>query len=81
MSDQPGESEVSELLRAIGMVAPPEQRVLEDAREVLRSAIDREMLGIGPAGERERHFRTRRGRRNQPPDARRMSLGGGGPDS
>lgn len=81
MSDAPEESEVRELLHAAGMVAAPERRVLEGAREVLWSAIASEMLGIGPPGDQGRHRRTRRGQRSQPQDQRKRSMGGGGPDS
>jgi hypothetical protein len=91
MSDKPGESETSELLRAMGKVPMPEQRVLEDAREALWSAIASEMLGIGPAGDRvtatggsagrEDHHRTTRRRQTNPQDQRKMSMGGGDPDS
>lgn len=69
MSDKSEEFEAAELLRAIGKVRVPEARVLEDAREVLWSAIGSETLGIGPeggqttatggsAGREEEHRRT-----------------------
>lgn len=93
MSDKPEKSDASELLRAMGKVPMPEQRVLKDAREVLWSAIASEMLGIGlardratatggSAGREEDHHRTTRRRQtNQSQDQRKMSMGGGGPDS
>jgi hypothetical protein len=74
MSDKPEEFVAGELLRALGKVAMPEQRVLEDAREALWSAIAGEMLGIGP--ERDRVKR----RPANPQDRRKMSQGGGGPE-
>lgn len=91
MSGEPPESETGELLSAIGKVRMPEPRVLEDAREVLWSAIASEMLGIGPSGEQatvtarstaagEDHRRTvRRRQPERPRNDRRMSAGGGDP--
>lgn len=80
MSDQSAEFEVGEVLRAIGKVQLPEPRVLDNAREVLWSAIASEMLGIGPAGEKH-HTITRRHQTGRAPGERRMSMGGGEPDS
>ena len=79
MSDQSAEFEVGEVLRAIGKVQLPEPRVLDNAREVLWSAIASEMLGIGPSGEQatvtggsagrdEDHRRTVRRRQQMPTD-------------
>ena len=51
MSDNPTDFQAGELLRAIGTVPVPEPRVLENAREVLWSAVASEMLGIDPAAE------------------------------
>jgi len=91
MSDESAEFETGELLSAIGKVQMPEPRVLEDAREVLWSAIASDMLGIGPAGEQvtvtggsaggdEDHRRTvRRRQTERSRDDRRMSMGGGDP--
>jgi hypothetical protein len=49
MSKEPPDFATAELLRAIGAARAPEPRVLEDAREVLWSAIASEMLGHGSA--------------------------------
>jgi hypothetical protein len=49
MTDNPAEFEGSELLAAMGTVQSPEPRILENAREVLWSAVATEMLGTGPA--------------------------------
>ncbi len=79
MSDESAGLETGELLSAIGKVRMPEPRVLEDAREVLWSAIASEMLGIGPSGEQatvtggsaggdEDHRRTVRRRQQMPTD-------------
>jgi hypothetical protein len=82
MSDQPEQSEASELLRAMGEVPPPEQLVLDDARAVLWSAIAIDPLGIEAQDHQQDHQRTTRRRQaNQSPDQRRMSMGGGGADS
>ncbi len=51
MSHESAEFEAGEVLRAVGKVRAPKPRVLEDAREVLWSAVASEMLGLGPAGE------------------------------
>lgn len=88
MSGKPGEFEADELLRMTSKVRIAEQSVLDDAREVLWSAIASEMLGAGSAGEqagvtaglagREEHRRrTRRFRTGQSDEERRMSMGGG----
>jgi hypothetical protein len=91
MTDESAEFETGELLSAIGKVQIPEPRVLEDAREVLWSAIASEMLGIGPAGEQaivtggsagadEDHRKAvRRRQTERSRDDRRMSMGGGDP--
>jgi hypothetical protein len=79
MSDKSAGFETGELLRAIGKVQMPEPRVLEDAREVLWSAIASEMLGIGPAGEQNDRT-TRRRQTDRSPDERKMSTGGEDPD-
>ena len=74
MSDKSAEFEAGELLRAIGRVRSPAPRVLEDAREVLWSAIASEMLGVGSRT-------TRRRQADRPQGERKMSMGGGDPDS
>lgn len=88
MSDKSAEFEVGELLRAIGKVQVPEPRVLDEAREVLWSAIASEMLGTGPAGEQtaaargpagrkeERPRTARRRQTDAPHSGRGMSMGG-----
>jgi hypothetical protein len=78
VSDKRDESKASELLRTMGRVSVPEHRVLDDAREVLWTAIASEMLGIGPADDRAT---ARRRQAGQSPDQRKMSAGGGGPGS
>lgn len=93
MSDEPAGLESGELLSAIGRVPTPEPRVLEDARDVLWSAIASEMLSTGACGEqatvtggstggeedRRRTARRRQAERSR--DDRRRSMGGGDPDS
>jgi hypothetical protein len=89
MSDELAEWETGGLLRALGEVRRPEPRVLEDAREVLWSAVASEMLGVGPSGEQatvtgadeDRRRTVRRRQTERSPDNRRMSMGGGDPDS
>ncbi len=93
MSDKPTEFEAGELLRAIGEVEVPEPRVLDDAREVLWSAVTSEMLGIGPAGEQttatrgpvareeEQHRTTQRRQTDRSQDERKMSMGRRDPDN
>jgi hypothetical protein len=76
MSYEPAEFENEELLRMVGDVRTPEPSVLEHARGVLWSVIASEMLGVGPAGERQR--RARRPQTGQTGGERRMSMGGGG---
>jgi hypothetical protein len=90
MSDESAEFEANQLLRTIGKVQVPEPSVLEDAREVLWSAVADEMLGARPAGEQatvtggsagreeERRKRTRRRQAGRSGGERRMSMGGGG---
>ena len=51
MSDELAEFEAGDLLHEFGEVRMPERHVLDHAREVLRSAIADEMLGVGAAGE------------------------------
>lgn len=78
MTDEPAEFEGADLLRAIGAVRDPAPGVLDGAREVLWSAVAREMLGTDPAGglaaeaspggereRRERRDQHRRPRREQ----------------
>ena len=89
MSEEPRELEADELLRVVGRVRVPEPGVLEDAREVLWSAIAGEMTGTRPAGERstvtgelagggEAHRRrAQRRQAGQSDGARGMSAGGG----
>jgi hypothetical protein len=48
MTDNPADLRASELLAAMGTVQSPEPRILENAREVLWSAVTTEMLGTGP---------------------------------
>ena len=89
MSDESAKFGARDLLRALGTVRMPEPRVLDDARDVLWSAIADEMLGIGAAGEQatatggpasgeEDHRRTARRRQTDlSRGERRMSMGGG----
>jgi hypothetical protein len=78
MSDKPTELHAGELLlRAIGKVQVPESRILEDARDVLWSAVASEMLGTGPDGRQATATRGPAGRQEQ----RRMSMGREDPDS
>jgi len=87
MSDEPGEFEGSELLRAAGRVGKPEPRVLAGAREALWSAIASEMLGTGSAGgqtaaagrEREPGRTARRRQAGRPQGEREVQAGGGDP--
>jgi hypothetical protein len=91
--EKPTEFEAGELLRAIGKVEGPEPRVLEDAREVLWSAVASEMLGTGPADEQttatrepagreeEQHRTTQRRQTGRSQDERKMSMGRRDPDS
>jgi hypothetical protein len=87
MSDEPGEFEGSELLRAAGRVRKPEPRVLAGAREALWSAIASEMLGTGPGGEqtaaagreREPGRTARRRQAGRPQGEREVPAGGGDP--
>jgi len=51
MTDNQAEFQASELLAAMGTVQPPEPRILENAREVLWSAVATEMLGTDPAAD------------------------------
>jgi hypothetical protein len=93
MSDESAEFGTGELLSAIGKVRLPEPRALEDAREVLWSAIAREMLDTGSAGEQvtmtgestgreEDHRGTARRRQTErSKDKRRMSMGEGDPEN
>jgi hypothetical protein len=93
MSHEWAEFEGDELLRATGRVPAPEPRVLEDARGVLWSAVAREMLGLGPAGEHrtttgestggeEADRRTARRRQAaRSPDERKTAMGGGDPQA
>lgn len=53
MSDESAEFGSGDLLHELGEVRMTERRVLDDAREVLWSAIADEMLGVGAAGEQE----------------------------
>jgi len=76
MSDEPAKFGAGDLLHALGKVQMPEPRVLDDAREVLWSAIADEMLGIGAAGGHHRR-KTRRRQTDLPAGDRRMSRGGG----
>jgi hypothetical protein len=84
MSDESGEFEADELLRALGKVQAPEPGVLEDAREVLWSAVAEEMLGVGAAGdegtaapgEEGRRGTTRRRQKAPSPGERRTRMGG-----
>ncbi len=92
MNDEPAGPETGELLSAIGKVAMPEPRVLDDAREVLWSAIAGEMLGTGPSGgpakqaavargpaggQEDRRRAVRRRQTERSPDDRRSTGGGG----
>jgi hypothetical protein len=93
MNDKPAESGTGELLRAAGQVPMPDPSVLQEAREVLWSAIASEMLGMGSAdaqaaanrgsagGEEDLRRKLRWRRTDRPPDEGRMSMGGGDPDS
>jgi len=76
MSDEPATFGACGLLHALGKVQMPEPRVLDDAREVLWSAIADEMLGIGAAGGHHRR-KTQRRQTDLPGGERRMSMGGG----
>jgi hypothetical protein len=76
MSDEPAKLGTGDLLQALGKVQMPEPRVLDDAREVLWSAIADKMLGIGAAGGHHRR-KTRRRQTDLPGGERRMSMGGG----
>jgi hypothetical protein len=90
MSDESAEFEAGDLLRALGKVLVPAPRALDDAREVLWSAIADEILGIGAAGERgtaaggsaaseEEHRRmTRRRQAGLSQGERGMRMGGNG---
>ena len=94
MSDESAWFEVGELLGAISRVGEPDPRVLEAAREVLWSAVAREMLGLRPVDEqgittggssdgREEEAERRGPRRRQtrrPPDDRKTAMGGRDPD-
>lgn len=88
MNEEPGGFEADELLRMIGRAPAPAPGVLEEAREILWSAVAREMLGAGvpgeqagatgkPAGRQEHRRSTRRPRTGQPDGERGMSMGGG----
>jgi len=93
LTDESAEFVAVELLRAIGVVRPPEPHFLEEAREALWSVIASEMLGRGPAAagstamgtstrEAEEERRTvRRRQLGRSPDERRRALGGGPPKS
>jgi hypothetical protein len=76
MSDESAKSGAGDLLHALGKVPMPEPRVLDDAREVLWSAIADEMLGIGAASGHHRR-KARRRQTDLPGGERRMSMGGG----
>lgn len=86
MTEKPTESQADELLHAIGKVPMPAPRILEQAREVLWSAVAAEMLGPGPASEQttatrrpaggEEPHRTARPRQTgRPQNERKMSQG------
>lgn len=75
MTDNPAELQASELLAAMGTVQPPEPRVLEDAREVLWSAVASEMLGTGPAGQQTTAAPASGQRQHQSPTTRQRQAG------
>jgi hypothetical protein len=87
VTSEPAEFEADELLRIIGEVRVPEPSVLQNAREVLWSAIAAEMLGTGPAGEQarltggsagqaeEHRSTTRRRQTGESGGERRLSMG------
>lgn len=75
MTDNPAELRASELLAAMGAVQPPEPRVLENAREVLWSAVASEMLGTGPAGEQTTAAPAPGPRQHQSPTTRQRPTG------
>ena len=75
MSDEP-EFEAGEVLRALGEVPEPEPNVLDDAREVLWSAVAREMLGLEPAGEPRTVTATERAAGEALPSFRRKASSG-----
>jgi hypothetical protein len=75
MTDNPAELQASELLAALGTVQPPEPRVLENAREVLWSAVASEMLGTGPAGEQTAAAPASGRRQHRSPTTRQRQAG------
>jgi hypothetical protein len=78
MSDESAEFKADEQLHAIGKVPAPERRVVDDAREVLWSAVAREMLGLGPAGQPRTTTTstTERAALESPPSSRRKDSSG-----
>ena|ERR1700677_4862980 len=76
MSDESAEFKADAQLHAIGKVPGPERRVVDDACEVLWSAVAREMLGFGPAGQPRTTTTTERAARESPPSSRRKDSSG-----
>lgn len=75
------DSEVPDVLSAIGQVNPPASHVLENARDVLWSAIAEEMLSNAEARLRPAEFKAdqpQRGRANNPQQAQQRRNAGPG---
>jgi hypothetical protein len=82
VTDDPTDTELRELLRALGRVDPPDLGVLAAARQPLWSAVTDELLSADPAGDpgrpqqREAQRREARPRPDQSRPARRQRSDG-----
>jgi hypothetical protein len=72
VTEDRAERESAELLAVIGQVEPPDPSALQNAREVLWSAVADDMLSAGAAGGAER-MRARGTDRSEQPARRRRT--------